>query len=328
MATSDLLSSDEVDELMRAVEQGDLDALTPDRAGEERLALDYDFTSPRPNIAHITPRLDIINERFLGGMQLALFNLTQQNVELTSEPLQMVTLADYIRTLPVPCSINQVNIKPLRGTALIVFEPHLVTCAVDGFFGGGKRTVSARERTEFTPVEQRITRKMLQAVFTQQEHAWSPLMPLEFEYVSGDANPEHTKVPGASEAEQMIVTVVNVKLEGGEGAFHVLFPYTMLEPIRSELTARIQLSPDGNEDRFSQALMDGLADVELPISCALVRTKITIEQLLRLRAGDVLPVQMPTSVVLDVEGMPTYRGVYGTLGESHAVQITAPAWSS
>ena len=99
----------------------------------------------------------------------------------------------------------------------------------------------------------------------------------------------------------------------------------MLEPLRSRLTATIQSAGDDASDSFMDTLMGGLAEVDVKISSTLVRAEITLDQLMRLKVGDVIPVQMPPGVTLDVDNVPVYQGLYGTVGETHAVQVTGPA---
>lgn len=325
MADEDLLSPEEVNALMQAVSDGDVGDLHSAHSNAALDAQEYDFTAPGRIISSIVPTLEMINDRFAHAMGRTLLGMTQQFADVTALNVQMVTMADYLRTLPVPCSVNMVRVTPLRGTALVVFEPHLVTCTVDAFFGGGRRTMGGIDRTSFSAVEKRVIRKLLDAVFADLAQAWHTVMELHFDYVGSESNPAYVNVAGISETETMVVTVLNVGLEGGTGAVHVLMPYAMLEPLRSRLTATIQSGDDDESETFHDGLMGGLAQVGVKVASTLVRAEITLDQLMRLQVGDVIPVQMPPGVTLDVDGVPVYQGLYGTVGETHAVQITGPA---
>jgi len=327
MANEDILTGEELAELMRAIDLGNITSSTDDLAKQNAPVAQYDFKAPRRIISRILPMLNMINERFLSNLSNTFYSLTQQHLGFEANEVQMVTLADYLATLPIPSSINQIKAAPLRGTALVVFEPHLVTCAVDSFFGGGRRSVPLRQRSDFTGVEHRFITKLLRSVLDDMNDAWKDVLELKFERTTSDDKAEYASVSGASEAEQMLVTVINITMAGGTASLHVLMPYAMLEPLRKELTAGIQLSVDGHEDSFSAGLMDGIADIELPVSATLATVEITLDQLLHLHPGQVLPVQVPSHVMLVVDGMPTHRGVYGTVGEIQAVQITGPAWT-
>ena len=109
----------------------------------------------------MVPTLDMINDGFLAAMRTNCFDLLQLHVELSSGNLQMLALRDYPASLPTPSSIHLVHVPQLGGTVVITLEPHLVACLVDAFFGGGKRTLPDRQRSEFTAAEQRIVAKFL-----------------------------------------------------------------------------------------------------------------------------------------------------------------------
>ncbi|MEM7405986.1 MAG: flagellar motor switch protein FliM, partial [Pseudomonadota bacterium] len=135
MAADEILSTEELDELMRAVSDGNVGTIAHSDASRHT-ALPYDFTAPRRIIANILPTLDMINGRFADAVGSTVYNMLQQRPQVSISAPQMVTMGEYMRTLPLPASINQVKVLPLRGTALMVLEPHLVTLMVDGFFGG------------------------------------------------------------------------------------------------------------------------------------------------------------------------------------------------
>ena len=58
------------------------------------------------------------------------------------------------------------------------------------------------------------------------------------------------------------------------------------------------------------------------VDSSLLSTEITVEELHRLAPGQVIPVEQIPSVTLSVDGVPVYRGVYGVVGNSRAIQIT------
>lgn len=312
---------------MQAVTDGaELSAPVPTALADQGLA--YDFAAPVRIISGFAPTLAMINDRFMTAMRTSLVGMMQQFVDLTPSDIQVLTLSDYMSTLSLPSSINLVRVSPLRGTALVVFEPHLVTCLVDGFLGGGKLVAPTIARSAFTGAERRIVRRVLGTVLENLTDAWSSVMPLELEYIGTESNPDYVSIPGASEGDPMVVNVLRVALEGGSGAFHVLLPYSMLEPLRAELTSLIQPTGDELDDTFTHSLLNGLGGVDVDVASTLAHAEITIEELMRLKPGDVVPVRVPHEVTLDVEGIPVHRGSYGTVGETRAVRVTGPALRS
>src|SRR3546814_21139096 len=95
--------------------------------------------------------------------------------------------SEYTHSLFVPTSLNLIRVKPLRGTALCVFEPRLVFTVVDNFFGGDGRLPTKIEGREFTPTEMRVIQLLLRQVFADLQEAWSPVLGLAFDYLSRSA---------------------------------------------------------------------------------------------------------------------------------------------
>ncbi len=93
---------------------------------------------------------------------------------------------DFARNLPMPTNLNLVHMKPLRGTALFVYDPNLVFLVVDNLFGGDGRFHTRVEGRDFTQTEQRIIQRMLEMTLTSYGNAWRTVHPIETEYVRSE----------------------------------------------------------------------------------------------------------------------------------------------
>ena len=127
--------------------------------------------------------------------------------------IDLVRFGEYMHSLQVPSNLNLVKMKPLRGTALIVFEPRLVFTVVDNFFGGNGRYHIRIEGREFTPTEMRVIQLLLKQTFADLVEAWAPVMPVEFEYLNSEVNPHFANI--ISPRDYIVVSRFHVDLEGG-----------------------------------------------------------------------------------------------------------------
>ena len=112
--------------------------------------------------------------------------------------------ADFVRNLVVPTNLNLVQVKPLRGTALLIFNPELVYLVIDNLFGGSGQFHTRVEGRDFTQTEQRIIQRLLAVVFEDLEKAWAPVHPLKFEYVRSEMNTQFANI--ATPNEVVVVT--------------------------------------------------------------------------------------------------------------------------
>ncbi len=318
MPVNDLLSQDEIDALLHGVSSGDVETEggEPLADGEAR---SYDFHSQDRIVRGRMPTLEMINERFARYFRISLFNLLRRAGEISVGPVQMLKFAEYVHSLFVPTSLNLVRVKPLRGSALFILDPKLVFIIVDNYFGGDGRFRAKIEGREFTPTEQRVIQMILQQSFKDLKQAWGPVMHVDFEYMSSEVNPHFANI--VSPTEVVVVTTFRVELDGGGGDFHVSMPYAMLEPIRDLLDAGLQSDRTEVDERWMIALREEIQVAEIELSSTLVETQITLGELMRLKPGDVIPIELPDTVTLRAENIPVLRGTYGVSHGNKALKI-------
>ena len=319
MPVNDLLSQEEIDALLHGVSSGDVET-DGDDALTDGTARQYDFTSQDRIVRGRMPTLEMINERFARYFRISLFNLLRRTGEISVGGVQMLKFAEYVHSLFVPTSLNLVRVKPLRGTALFILDPKLVFIIVDNFFGGDGRYPAKIEGREFTPTEQRVIHMILQQSFRDLKQAWAPVLPVEFEYMSSEVNPHFANI--VSPTEVVVVTTFHVELEGGGGDFHVTLPYSMVEPIREILDAGVQSDRTDVDERWVTALREEIKEGVVELSSTLTETEITLREVLNLKAGDVIPIDIPGAVTLRAENIPVFRGRFGVAQGNCAIKIT------
>lgn len=317
MMGADLLSQDEIDALLHGVDSGAVPTEAPPAPGEAR---QYDFASQDRIVRGKLPTLEMINERFARTWRIGLFNLLRRSADLSVRGIDLMRFGEYMHSLQVPNNLNLVKMKPLRGTALVVFEPRLVFTTVDNFFGGTGKFHTRIEGREFTPTEMRVIQLLLKQTFADLVEAWAPVMPVEFEYMNSEVNPHFANI--ISPREYIVVSRFHVELEGGGGEFHLSLPYSMLEPIREQLDAGVQSDRIEKDESWTRALRTQLQDAEVEISSAIAQRQISLRELSRLKVGDVIPIELPRNVTLRVEQMPLFTGEFGTHNGKNAIKIT------
>jgi flagellar motor switch protein FliM len=316
--SADLLSQDEIDALLHGVDSGAVGTEPPAAPGEARA---YDFASEDRIVHGKLPGLEMINERFARTLRVGVYNLLHRSAELTVKGIELLRFGEYMHSLQVPTNLNLIKIKPLRGTALVVYEPRLVFTMVDNFFGGGGKYPARIEGREFTPTEMRVIQLLLRQTFADLAEAWAPVMPVEFEYVSSEVNPHFANI--VNPREYVAVSRFNVELDGGGGELHVAIPYTMLEPIREQLDAGVQGDRIESDEGWIRAMRAQLQDAEVELSSAIAQRQISLRELSRLRVGDVIPIELPRTVQLQVEQVPLFSGEFGTHNGHNAIKVTS-----
>ncbi len=314
----DLLSQDEIDALLHGVDSGKVETEAPPPAPGE--ARSFNFATQDRIVRGRLPTLEMINERFARLFRIGLFNMLRRSPELSVVGIEMAKFSEYTHSLLVPTSLNLVRVKPLRGTALFIFEPRLVYSVVENFFGGDGKVHTRIEGREFTPTEMRVVQLLLKQAFHDLQEAWSPVMDLDFEYLNSEVNPHFANI--VSPSEIVVVSRFKIELEGGGGDLHITFPYSMIEPIRDQLDTGLQSDRVEKDERWSQNLREQLQDAEVEIGSQLASLTVSVRELMQLKPGDVLPLKLPKTIELCVEDMPVFKGTFGTSQGKNAVRIT------
>merc|ERR1712196_742129 len=108
----------------------------------------------------------------------------------------------------------------------------------------------------------------------------------------------------------VVISSFHIELDGGGGDFHVSLPYSMLEPIRELLDAGVQSDKEDTDLRWSKALRDEIMDVEVPL-----------RDVMEFKPGDIIPVEMPETITVLIEDLPTFRAKLGRSRDNLALKI-------
>ncbi|MCJ2370861.1 flagellar motor switch protein FliM [Pseudomonas sp. RGM 3321] len=318
MAVQDLLSQDEIDALLHGVDDGMVQTDTVNEPGSVK---SYDLTSQDRIVRGRMPTLEMINERFARYTRISMFNLLRRSADVAVGGVQVMKFGEYVHSLYVPTSLNLAKIKPLRGTALFILDAKLVFKLVDNFFGGDGRHAKIEGR-EFTPTELRVVRMVLDQAFIDLKEAWQAIMEVNFEYINSEVNPAMANIVGPSEA--VVISTFHIELDGGGGDLHVTMPYSMIEPIREMLDAGFQSDLDDQDERWVNALKEDVLDVNVPLTTTIAQRQLPLRDILHMRPGDVIPVELSDSLVLRANGVPSFKVKLGSHKGKMALQVIEP----
>lgn len=313
----EILSQEEVDALLKGV-TGETEEPEEEEAGGGGVR-PYNLATQDRIVRGRMPGLEIINERFARQFRIGLFNFMRRTAEISVGPVRVMKYSEFIRNLIVPTNLNLVHIKPLRGTALLIFDPNLVFLVVDSMFGGDGRFHMRVEGRDFTPTEQRIIQRMLEVAFEELKRSWDPVFKVDFEYVRSEMNTQFANI--ATPSEVVVTTTFNIELGEGGGDFHMCMPYAMIEPIRDLLYGGLQGERLEVDERWTKVLTKQIQNAEVDLVATLGQTSVTLGQILNLKVGDVISLDIPEAVIAEVDNIPVLECKYGVLNGQYALKV-------
>ncbi len=309
--SDDFLSQDEVDALLRgaAGKQND----------DSSDVKNYDIATQERIVRGRMPTYEIINERFSRLLRIGLFNFMRRTVDISVGKIKVIKYSEFIRNLTVPTNLNLIHMKPLRGQALLVFDPDLIYLFIDNLFGGDGRFHTSAEGREFTQTELRMIQRLLEVVFENYEKSWKPIYPIEFEHVRSEMNPQFATIATPNEVVVTVTFEIDVGGQGGE--FHMCIPYAMLEPIRDILYSSLHGDHKEGDKRWVRLLSQQVQSAEVEIVANIGHANLNFEQILSMQEGDVIPLTVPDVVTAHVDNMPIMECSYGVMNEQYALKV-------
>jgi len=319
---SQVLSQDEVDSLLKGIAggDGDDDFDMPDMDADA--VIPYDLTSQDRIIRGRMPTLEIIHDRFVRMFRLTLSSALRKVVDISVRSTELIKFGEFLKTLPVPSSLNLFRMNPLRGNAILVLETRLVFTLIDIFFGGtGELEVKAEGR-DFTAIEQKMVKRVVISALEDLQNAWKPVFPLQVAYTRTEINPQFVAIVPHSE----VVVVITFDVEMGKAPMMltICIPYSMVEPIRGKLDSGFQSDQNEEDHVWGKRFRDNLDEAEIDLLVELGRTEISVQDFLNLKPGDLVSLNhesaMPLSV--QVEGVTKFRGFQGSYKGKQAIRIS------
>src|SRR5690554_3823116 len=318
MSYQSLLSQDEVDALLAGV-TGEADT-QPKQQEDESGVRAYDLSSPDRVVRHRMQTLELINERFARRLRGALLSFMRRNADITVGNLRIMKYSDFERNLPVPSNLNMVALKPLRGASLFTFDPNLVFLVIDSMFGGHGRYNTRVEGRDFTTTEQRIIGRLLEITLESYCSAWENVYPIETEYIRSEM---HTKFASISSGNEIVVvSTFHIELGAAGGQLNICLPYSMIEPLRDLLTRPLQEGgADAIDQRWTQQLSREVRAAQVEMVVDFAQVNMTVGELMHLQVNDILPIDIPETVIANVGGVPVLEGNYGTYNGKMALRV-------
>jgi flagellar motor switch protein FliM len=323
MTVEKILSQEEIDALLRGMENGDVSTAPerPDRSGVNR----YDFNNQDRVIRGRMPALEIINDHFCRLFRNNLSSALRKTIDVGSRDIEMKKFGEFIKTLPVPSSLHVFRMDPLRGYAILALEANLVFTLLDVFFGGSGKGTYRVEGRDFTAIESRLIHKVATMIFSDMEKAWNVIHPITLQHVRSEINPQFVNI--VSPIDPVINIKFGVELEQFTGMITLCIPYATIEPIKNRLYSGFQSEQPEVDQTWVSIFLERLQSAEVEVKVELGKSRVMVQDLLRWKEGDVLSLNREVSdpLVVQVQGVPKFLGKPGICRGNKAIQIEGRA---
>ncbi|CAM5794014.1 flagellar motor switch protein FliM [Rhizobacter fulvus] len=312
-----ILSQDEVDALLQGI-TGESQKLEQE-AVDDGAIRNYDLASQERIVRGRMPTMEIINERFARNIRIGLFNFIRRSPEISIGSIKVQKYSAFLREIVVPTNFNIVSVRPLRGSGLIVCDPTLVFAVIDALFGGAGKYHTRIEGRDFSPTEQRIIGRLVDVITAEYKKAWTGIYPLELDYQRSEMQPQFANI--ATPSEIVVATSFTLEIGDTSGTIHFCIPYATLEPIRDVLYSTIQGDAAEPDRRWVNLMKQQIQSAHVELIAELAQAPATVEQLLSLKVGDFIELDLQQAIQAKVVGVPVFDCHYGTSNGKYALKV-------
>jgi len=119
------------------------------------------------------------------------------------------------------------------------------------------------------------------------------------------------------------VVAVTFAVELGQvsGEMHFCLPYSMIEPIKDLLTSSMQAENLEVDKRWVRLMRQQIQMAEVEIVADLGTAQISLRDIVNMKVGDVIPLDIPKTVEAKVDGVPVMECAYGKFNGQYTLRV-------
>jgi flagellar motor switch protein FliM len=274
------------------------------QAGVEPFALGAESLRPGARLAG----LDRLGERLARRLRDVFEPFVKVKPKVEAAAALTSRFDTWRDALPEFTSVSLYRMRPMKGGMLIAISPAYVARMVDAFYGGTGATGSPRR--EFTAAEERLLGRVTEGIVTAVAEIWAEIVQIEPQLAAREVNAGYATLVRGDES----VVVQRFAIAGGgpgETSIDLVFPLVAMRAYEAQLSAKVHAEAPGDSE-FRWRMARALEAVSFPVRSVVARPTLSVQELLALKVGDVIPITLAPRVPLLVGNR---RLAEGTIGE-------------
>ncbi len=326
-----MLDQNEIDSLLSAVEPAEEETTGSDGPmifTRSKMDLDqieirqYDFKRPERVSKDQMLALESLHETFARNFGASLSGFLRTIVEVRVAACEQMTYGEFVSGLPNPTSYNLIQSDKLEGQMCLEISPLIIYPVIDRLLGGTNQDLFIPQRP-MTAIEQRLISNVLGRGLASLSEAWESVLPLKFEIVAHESNPQLVQIVPPNEV--VMVIGLEVRMSSRAGTMNLCIPYNVIEPVMGDLSSQSWFAVKRTEDDVANTdrIAESLDHAGVGVSAVLASTTITMEEFGQMQVGDMLVTTQPASepAVIFVEDEPKFLAQIGQHRNKRAARV-------
>ena len=321
---NEVLSQDEIDQLLTAISSGDSEVDDFKPVNDTRKIKIYDFKRPDKFSKEQLRTVSNMHETFARLTTTSLSAQLRSLVHVHVASVDQLTYEEFIRSIPTPTTLAVVNMDPLKGNAVLEIDPTITFCMIDRLFGG-RGVTSGNKNRDLTDIEQSVMEGIIVRILANMREAWTQVIDLRPRLGQIETNPQFAQIVPPS--EMVVLITLETKVGDEEGMMNFCIPYLTIEPIISKLSSQFWFSSvrRSSTTQYLGTLKEKLSSVDMEVVASVGSINLSVRDVLSLTTGDVVRLsntKVGDPLTLSVGNRKKFFCQPGVVWKNMAVQIT------
>jgi len=320
---TEVLSQEEIDQLLTAISTGEVDTEEMNQAGDQRKIKIYDFKRPDKFSKDQIRTISMIHETFARLTTTGLSAQLRAMAHVHVASVDQLTYEEFIRSIPNPTTLAVIDMEPLKGNAVLEIDPSITFAVIDKLFGG-KGEGDTKLQRELTEIESAVIEGVIVRVLGNLREAWSNVIDLRPRLGRIEVNPQFAQIVPPS--DMVVLVTLETKIGEVEGMMNFCIPYITIEPVISKLSGQYWYSSvrKGTTTENLMIIKERLNTVDVDVIVEIGSIDIKVRDVLALRKGDCIrldKVRITDNFDVIIGNKKKFECRPGVVGKKLAVQI-------
>lgn len=318
---SDVLSQSEIDNLLQALNSGDVDVEEMKKSNENTIK-DYDFSRPSKFSKEHLRTLEMIFDQYGRLLSTNLPVYLRKNIQVDVMNAEAVTYKEFSNALSNPVILGIVDFEPLKGNIIVEMATNLGYTIVDRMLGGiGEPLEKVRD---FSEIELLIIERIMNVCVDLLKEPWQNVLDISPKLNRIETNSQFAQI--ISPTEMIALITINVKIGDVEGMMNICLPYITLEPVMDKLNTKFWYSnlQEKNDETYEDTIEHLISRANVPIRVVLGKSTLSVDDFVSLQTGDIirLGTKVDDELPVYVGNIHKFMALPGSSGNNYAVKIT------
>jgi flagellar motor switch protein FliM len=308
----------------RALSQEEIESLFkkahPPEASDVANAEPYDFRRPDRIAKDQLRAIHLLHENFSRSLASSLSAYLRAYVMVNLVSVEQISFLEFTQCLPSPSCIVSMAMRPFDSNAILELNPTIVYPILEMLLGGDGKTRLRVDR-EITEIEQLLFEGVLRIVLHDLEESWAPISPIHFRVEKQETEPQLLQILSPSEA--VVAVGIEIRIGDQAGMMNVGIPSIIIKMLRQRFDQQwsVRKAEATEEDR--ERALSLLLPAQIKIDARLQGPHLTIGELLKVDAGDVIVFDYPANRPIDllINGRLLFQGGIVDTGRRRAVSL-------